>query len=74
VTILARAHVTGRVIERGGAGGVAPLVDVSQRTVELRGRKGRWLQSLMGERASALPPAHKRLADQLVEAGVLTVA
>jgi len=74
VTILARAHVTGLFVERGGAGGVAPLVDVSQRTVELRGRKGRWLQSLMGERVSDLPPAHKRLAEQLVEAGVLTVA
>jgi hypothetical protein len=62
------------VIERGGAGGVSPLVDVSQRTVELRGRKGRWLQSIMGERLADLPPTQKGLAGQLLEAGVLDVA
>lgn len=73
VTVLARAHAVGHVLERGASGGAAPLVDVSQRTVELRGRKGRWLQSLVGERLVALPPAHVRLATQLVEAGVLGV-
>ena len=73
VTILARAHAAGVVVERGGAGGVAPLVDVSQRTVELRGRKGRWIQSVVGERWSHLPPAQKGLAGQLLDAGVLSV-
>jgi len=70
---VARAHVTGRLVERGGSGGVAPLVDVAQRTVELRGRKGRWLQGLAGERLADLPPAQKRLAVGLLKAGALVV-
>ena len=73
VTVLARAHVAGVTLERGGAGGVAPLVDVAQRTVELRGRKGRWLQSLVGERSIDLPPSQKRLVEQLLETGALAV-
>jgi len=73
VTVVARAHVTGRLVERGGSGGVAPLVDVAQRTVELRGRKGRWLQGLAGERLADLAPAQKRLAEGLLKAGALTV-
>ncbi len=73
VTILARAHAAGHATERGGAGGAAPLVDVAQRTVELRGRKGRWLQSVVGEKAASLPPSQRHLASQLLEAGVLTI-
>ena len=73
VTVVARAHTTGRLIERGGSGGVAPLVDVAQRTVELRGRKGRWLEGLPGERVTELPPAQRRLAEGLLQAGVLVV-
>lgn len=73
VTVVARAHVTGRLVERGGSGGVAPLVDVAQRTVELRGRKGRWLQGLAGERLADLAPAQKRLAEGLLKAGALVV-
>ena len=71
VTILARGHAAGVVFEQAGSG--APLVDVAQRTVELRGRKGRWLQSVMGERLGELPPTQTGLAGQLLEAGVLGV-
>ena len=73
VTVLARAHAAGVGLVRGRSGGAAPLIDVAQRTVELRGRKGRWLQSVVGERLADLPKAQARLAEQLVEAGVLTV-
>jgi len=69
VTVLARAHQAGMTV----AGSGAALVDVTQRTVELRGRKGRWLQSVVGEKLADLPPAGKRLAEQLVEAGLLVV-
>lgn len=76
VTLLARAHTVGRgpSIERGASGGAAPLIEVSQRTVELRGRRGAWLQSIQGERLADLPEAQRKLAESLMDAGVLTVA
>jgi len=75
VTLLARAYTLRDSvrIERGASGGAAPLIEVSQRTVELKGRRAAWLQSILGEKLSALPPAPRKLAEGLVEAGVLTV-
>lgn len=71
VTVIARAYAAGHTIERAGAGGVAPTIDVAHRTVELRGSRARKLQAMVGERLDDLPPASQRWVRSLVEAGVV---
>lgn len=72
VTVLARALSGGRGLERAGAGGVSPVVEVSHRTVELTGRRGELLAAFDGTHGMAdLPPPLASLARSLLEAGLL---
>lgn len=72
VTVLARALSAGRGLERAGAGGVSPIVEVTHRTVELSGRRGGLLAAFDGTRQLAdLPPPLAALARNLLDAGLL---
>ena len=74
VTVLSRGFVRGLAIERAGAGGVAPLVDVSHLTVELNGRRSAELGDLNGTRTlKELPVSVRGLAQKLLEQGLLIV-
>lgn len=74
VTVLSRAVVVGRGLERAGAGGVSPVIDVAHRTVELTGRRGAALAAFDGTRRLAdLPAPLASLGRNLVEAGLLDV-
>ena len=71
VTVLARGFVRGMSLERAGAGGVSPLVDLSHLSATLAGRQAAAVQALVGKRLGELPAARLRMARALVEAGVL---
>jgi uncharacterized protein (UPF0276 family) len=74
VTVISRAVVTGMAGERAGAGGVSPILDVSWRTIELRGRQSRKIAALAGEKLSALTARSKRTAETLLSAGVIELS
>ena len=75
VTLLCRGYVAGQSVERAGAGGVAPLVDVRHARAELSGRLGPLLSQLQeGPRLDDLAPARRDLARRLLDAGLLAVA
>ncbi len=70
VTLIARGLVLGQAGDR--AGGLAPLIEVSHRTVELAGLQASRLALFDGSRTlSSLPEASQRLARRLIAAGVL---
>lgn len=69
ITIVARGFATSAT----NSADSHALTEVHHRTVELRGRMGARLQSLVGERLGDLPPATASLARSLVDAGVLTL-
>lgn len=71
VTFLGRAFLVGEGIERAGAGGVAPLLEVRHRTLEVRGALARVIAGLEGQPWRDLPAPGQRLADVLLEAGLL---
>lgn len=72
VTVLSRAIARGVSVERAGAGGVSPLVDVRHLVAELQGVQGAWLQRFDGtHKLSDLEPAAFRPARQLAEQGLL---
>ncbi|MCB9777610.1 MAG: hypothetical protein H6742_03515 [Alphaproteobacteria bacterium] len=74
VILLARGVVHGVASARGGAGGVAPLVDVRHRTVELSADVGGLLRQCDGSMGlDDLPPRQARLADALLDAGFIEV-
>jgi hypothetical protein len=72
VTVASRAITRGVSVERAGAGGVSPLVDVRHLVAELSGAQGAWLQRFDGSRTLAeLEPGVFRTARQLAEQGLL---
>lgn len=74
VTILARGVVKGVSSERAGAGGVAPIVDISHVSAELMGLGAGLLRSLEGGVLfEDLPVGLRPIVTELVKAGVLAV-
>jgi hypothetical protein len=74
VTVVARGVVRGFATTLAGAGGVAPVIDVSHLTVELAGLQAARLSRFDGATATTdLPPQDAALARKLIEAGVLTL-
>jgi hypothetical protein len=72
VTALCRGIATGHTSERAGAGGVAPLVDVSHLYLELAGRCGELLSIFDGShKLTDLPAPGRRLAKSLLDGGFL---
>jgi hypothetical protein len=72
VTVLSRAIAAGTTIERAGAGGVSPFVDVTHLQAELAGRRGPLLALFDGTRRLAqLPPRDREIARGLLDAGLL---
>jgi hypothetical protein len=72
VTVASRAIARGVSVERAGAGGVSPLVDVRHLIAELSGAQGAWLQTFDGTQTlSELDPGSFRSARQLAEQGLL---
>lgn len=62
------------VLTRAVPAGGGELVEVRHLRAELRGRKDGWLMGLLGQaRLHELPPAQQKLAEKLMEAGLLTV-
>jgi uncharacterized protein (UPF0276 family) len=74
VTVISRGIVTGMAGERAGAGGVSPILYVSWRTVELRGRQSRKIAALAGEKLSTLTARTKRVAETLLSAGIIELS
>lgn len=72
VTIAARGYARGQAVTQGGAGGVAPLIDVSHVTVELAGLQASRLAAFDGRTPTReMSPEDRSLATRLLEAGVL---
>lgn len=75
VTVVSRGVVRGASVERAGAGGVSPLVDVRHLTAEVAGTKATLLQELDGQRTLAqLPEELRLLAGPLVDGGLLDLS
>ena len=73
VTIIARGIASGMRSERAGAGGISPILEVTWKTAELQGRQARKIAALNQEKCSDLPKRTRRIAEQLIDAGVLTL-
>lgn len=72
VTLVLRSLPRGPGIERAGAGGVAPIVEVRHVVAEIGGRRGASLQALDGTRTLAeLPEAERAVARRLADEGLL---
>jgi len=75
VTRVARGVLRGPSTERAGAGGAAPLVEVSHLVVELSGRRSALFAALDGTRTlEELPAPLQKLASTLLEQGLLALA
>ena len=72
VTVLARGVVRGRSFERAGAGGVAPIIEISHVSAELPGLQSGLLAALERQpRLGELPEHQRALARRLLDAGLI---
>ena len=68
-TFVCRTLPKGMGMERGGAGVAAPLVELVNRKLELRGKQLRKIQGSSGMKISELPPKSVKLAETLLSVG-----
>ncbi len=74
VTALARAQVMGIQGQRGGAGGVAPMIHVTHKKLELSGRKSSVFSTIDGVKTlRSYAPETRNLLKQLLDLGFLAL-